>query len=309
MSEASAGRGRAAEGAPILALREAAGHLVRRAQQRHTSLWSQEFDGALTGPQYAVISAIGAECGLDQRAVGQRASLDKSSVGDIIARLEGQGWLRLAKDPSDGRRKTLRLTSLARTALPDITRRVLLVQERLLAPLPSATREEFVEALRLVAYAGNPPLPGVAGDQVLALGSTPGHLIRRTQQVHTVAWTEEVGRNITAPQYAVLSALWAHPDGIDQGTGADLASLDPSTMADVVARLVRRGWVLRTKDPADARRRLLRLPDGVVGELRQLRPAVERVQDRLLRPLADETTRAGFLHHLGHLAYADDIRP
>lgn len=309
MSEASARRGPAGEGAPVLALREAAGHLVRRTQQRHTSLWSQEFEGTLTGPQYAVISAIGSERGLDQRAVGERASLDKSSAADVIARLEGQGWLQLARDPIDRRRKTLRLTTLARTALADITRRVLLVQERLLAPLPSATREEFVEALRLVAYVGNPPLPGVAGEQVLALGSTPGHLIRRMQQVHTVAWTEEVGRNITAPQYAVLSALWAHPDGIDQGAGADLASLDPSTMADIVARLARRGWVLKTRDPADARRRLLQLSDGVAEELRQLRPAVERVQDRLLHPLADETVRASFLRQLGCLAYADDIRP
>ncbi|MBF6271595.1 MarR family winged helix-turn-helix transcriptional regulator [Nocardia farcinica] len=309
MTEASVRHDPADEGVLVLALREAAGHLVRRAQQRHTSLWSQEFGGTLTGPQYAVISAIGSERGLDQRAVGQRASLDKSSAADVIARLEGQGWLQLARDSADRRRKTLRLTTLARTALADITRRVLVVQEQLLAPLPAATREEFVEALRLVAYAGSPPPPGLTGDQVLALDSTPGHLIRRMQQVHTVAWTEEVGRNITAPQYAVLSALWAHPDGIDQGTGADLASLDPSTMADIVARLARRGWVLKAKDPADARRRLLQLSDGVGDELRQLRPAVERVQDRLLRPLADETVRAGFLHHLGRLAYADEIRP
>ena len=46
---------------PVLALREASGHLIRRSQQRHTLLWGQEFNGDLTGPQYAVVSAIGAE--------------------------------------------------------------------------------------------------------------------------------------------------------------------------------------------------------------------------------------------------------
>ncbi|MFR9803741.1 MarR family winged helix-turn-helix transcriptional regulator [Pseudonocardia sp. RS010] len=309
MGEVRVRGGHSVEGTPVLALRKAAGHLVRRAQQRHTTLWSHEFDGVLTGPQYAVIAAIGAESGLDQRTVGERASLDKSSVADVVARLEGGGWLRLSKDPSDGRRKTLRLTALARTALADVTRRVVIVQERLLAPLPAATSKEFLDRLRLVAYAGHPPVSGEAVEQVLALGTTPGHLIRRAQQVHTVAWVEEVGRTVTSSQYAVLSALWAHPLGIEQSAGADLASLDPSTMADIVARLVRRGWVTRTRDPADARRRLLRLADGVAAELAQLRPAVDRVQHRLLTPLSDEAARVAFLDQLSVVAYADGVPP
>jgi MarR family transcriptional regulator, lower aerobic nicotinate degradation pathway regulator len=295
--------------APILALQEAPGHLIRRLQQRHTLLWSHEFNGDLTGPQYAVVSAIGADHGLDQRTVGRRASLDKSSTADIVARLEGLGWLRFAKDPADGRRKSLRLTPLARAGLGEITRRVGLVQERLLAPLAPDTVQAFLTALQLVAYAGEPPVAGRAEEQVLLLGSTPGHLIRRAQQVHTVAWSEEVGRTLTAPQYAVLSALWAHPEGIDQTAGAELASVDKSSMADIVARLVNRGWVARTRDPADARRRLLGLTDHVRDDLLELTPAVQRVQEHLLRPLSSIEDRTGFLRGLRTLAFADDIEP
>jgi DNA-binding MarR family transcriptional regulator len=293
--------------APILALREASGHLIRRAQQRHTLLWTREFDGDLTGPQYALISAIGSSgIGLSQRAVGERASLDKSSTADIVARLEGQGWLRFAKDPLDGRRKTLRLTPLARTALGEVTRRAGLVQQRLLAPLPAASVEPFVEVLRLVAYAGEPPVPGQSDEQVLALGSTPGHLIRRAQQIHTVTWGEEVGRKMTAPQYAVLSALWAHADGIDQGTAAELASVDKSSMADIVQRLVKRGWVARTRDPLDARRRLLGLTDAVRIDLLELTPAVQRVQESVMRPLSTPAQRTAFLDGLREIAFAED---
>ncbi|MGD9989162.1 MarR family winged helix-turn-helix transcriptional regulator [Pseudonocardia sp.] len=295
------------EATPMLALGESTGHLIRRAQQRHSSLWSQEFNGDLTGPQYAVISAIGSDQGLDQRAVGERASLDKSSTANIVARLEGQGWLRFTKDPGDGRRKSLSLTPLARTALPEVTRRVALVQHRLLDPVPEGTVEAFVAALREVAYAGHPPRAGQAEEQVLVLGQTPGHLIRRAQQMHTVAWSEEVGRVMTAPQYAVLSALWAHPEGIDQGTGAELASVDKSSMADIVQRLVRRDWIARTRDPSDARRRLLCLTDTVRAELLDLTPAVRRVQDRLLAPLDPAQQRESFLAGLRALAFATDV--
>ena len=306
MPNPTARRVRPASDAPILALQEAPGHLIRRSQQRHTLLWSHEFNGDLTGPQYAVVSAIGADSGLDQRAVGRRASLDKSSTADIVARLEGLGWLRFAKDAADGRRKSLRLTPLARTALGEVTHRAGRVQERLLAPLAPGTIEAFVAALRLVAYSGEPPVDGRAVEQVLLLGNTPGHLIRRAQQVHTVAWSKEVGTTLTAPQYAVLSALWAHPEGIDQTAGAELASVDKSSMADIVARLVKRGWVVRTRDPADARRRLLALTDPVRDELLELTPAVQRVQDQLLEPLSSIAARRRFLRGLRLLAFADD---
>ncbi|WP_224391030.1 MarR family winged helix-turn-helix transcriptional regulator [Pseudonocardia sp. ICBG1293] len=289
--------------APMLSLDQASGHLIRRSQQRHTLLWSQEFHGDLTGPQYAVICAIAGDDALDQRAAGERASLDKSSTADVVARLEGQGWLRWTRDPEDARRKTLRLTQLARTALGDVTRRVAQVQQRLLEPLPGEGGEEMLAALRLVAYEGDPPVRGRADGHVLALDTTPGHLIRRAQQVHTTIWSEEVGRTMTAPQYAVLSALWAHPGGIDQTTAAELASVDKSSMADIVRRLVNRDWVGRTRDPADARRRLLGLTDAVRAELTELTPAVRRVQERVLSPL-DATQRQALLEGLHALAFA-----
>ncbi|TQM43849.1 MarR family winged helix-turn-helix transcriptional regulator [Pseudonocardia cypriaca] len=288
----------------VLALREAPGHLIRCAQQRHTLLWTQEFGGDLTGPQYAVISAIGSDHGLDQRAVGRRASLDKSSTANVVARLEGQGWLRLAKDPADRRRTSLSLTPVARAALSEVTRRAGAVQERLLAPVPEARREPFVAALRRVAFEGDPPPPGSAHAQVLDLGDTPGHLIRRAQQVHTTAWGAEVGRTMTAPQYAVLSALWDHPDGIDQGAAAELASIDTSSMVDIVRRLATRDRVTSTRAPADARRRRLHLTDTARHELAGLTPAVQRVQELLLRPLDSADQRRTLLDGLRALAFA-----
>ena len=123
----------------------------------------------------------------------------------------------------------------------------------------------------------------------IRLSPSPGQLIRIAQQVHTRLWTEHVGGELTAPQYAALVALAVEP-GADQRTVGERASLDKATMAEMVGRLVRRGLVLRRRDPADGRRNLLALSPGGVDLLAQVRSGVEEVQRQLLDPL-DEAER------------------
>lgn len=92
----------------------------------------------------------------------------------------------------------------------------------------------------------------------LDLTRHPGHLARRLQQVTFQLWTTTVSAETTPPQFVVLNSLLADPD-IDQRTLGEHASLDRSTVADVVARLVQRGLVRRVRDPLDGRRNVLRL--------------------------------------------------
>lgn len=46
------------------------GHLARRLQQAHYLLWNTMVSEETTSPQYAVLNALVAEPGLDQRTVG-----------------------------------------------------------------------------------------------------------------------------------------------------------------------------------------------------------------------------------------------
>lgn len=105
---------------------------------------------------------------------------------------------------------------------------------------------------------------------------SPGHLLRRAQQVHTELWATWV-EGLTGPQYATLVAI-AGWDDVDQ---CRAGQLDKSTVAEVVRRLVDKGWVRRTPDPADRRRRLLTLTDGSperLGDRDQCRQPDERVR-------------------------------
>lgn len=136
---------------------------------------------------------------------------------------------------------------------------------------------------------------------VLSLPKTPGHLLRRAQQVHTAMWAEYTRTELTGPQYGVLASLASEPL-IDQTRLGELASLDKNNTADVVARLTRRGWIRRSVDPADQRRRVLELTPPAKVAMREITPVVQRVQDGLLELVPPEG-REELLRMLAAIAY------
>lgn len=136
------------------------------------------------------------------------------------------------------------------------------------------------------------------------LGTHPGHLFRRVQQVHTMFWGAAVSEEITPPQFAVLNGLAEQPR-LDQRTLAERIALDRSTAADVIARLVRRGLVARERDTADGRRNVLRLTDEGVAAHENLVRRTERMIEILLTPL-DRDERAQLLQLLTRVAEAGE---
>ena len=118
-----------------------------------------------------------------------------------------------------------------------------------------------------------------------ALYAMPGHLIRRAQQMSTALFAEECGAELTSVQYAAMVAIEAHPD-LDATRLSVLVAFDRSTLGNVLGRLEARGWVERRPSPADRRVKRLHLSPEGRRVLHAATPAVLRVQDRLLAPLA-----------------------
>lgn len=129
---------------------------------------------------------------------------------------------------------------------------------------------------------------GDDGSRSLAdLHGAPGHLFRRARQFHDALWLQVVGDTLTPLQYAVLIALEAEPE-LSQRTLGERIALDKSTIGDLVARLVRRGFVTRRPDPDDARRRILLMTESGRKAVYQVRPAVVEIGHRILAPLQPE---------------------
>jgi DNA-binding MarR family transcriptional regulator len=128
----------------------------------------------------------------------------------------------------------------------------------------------------------------------------PGHLIRRAQQISTALFTEECGPfDLTSVQYAALCAISVNPQ-VDATRLSALIAFDRSTIGDVLERLEQKGWIRRTPSVQDKRVKLVQLSPEGTKLLRQVHPAVRRVQERLLAPLSakDQTTLVRLLSQL-----------
>jgi len=114
-----------------------------------------------------------------------------------------------------------------------------------------------------------------------------GFMIRRAQQRHVAAWQREVSTELSSVQYGVISVLARMPGASQRELGDEL-DLDRSTIADLVARLERRGIVERERHGIDRRRYELHLSAHGRAELERLRPHVEQVEHILTDALTPE---------------------
>ncbi|MGP6170048.1 MarR family winged helix-turn-helix transcriptional regulator [Microbacterium sp. A196] len=124
------------------------GHLVRRAQQVHSSLWSAMVSKDVTPTQYSAISVIAASEGVDQVTVSRGASLDTSTTGAVIERLVQRGWVRAAPDPSDRRRRILSLTDDGRRIHREVGTSADAMTVWMTECFDAAERDQFVGLLR-----------------------------------------------------------------------------------------------------------------------------------------------------------------
>ena len=134
-------------------LRRHPGHLIRRAQQVHTWLWNAEVSPEVTSPQFAVLYALRAEQDIDQKTLGERVSLDRSTTAEIAARLTGRGLLQRFRDPRDARRNLLRLTALGLRTTERLIPRAARMNRMLVSVLSECEQTELLRMLNIVVDA------------------------------------------------------------------------------------------------------------------------------------------------------------
>ena len=139
------------------------------------------------------------------------------------------------------------------------------------------------------------------------LHDAPGHLLRRCQQRAVEIFMQEIGAaRLTPRQFAILATLARRP-GLTQTEVVDETGIDRSTVGDMVNRLVRRGLVRRRKSGRDQRANTLQILPAGLRLLREAVPAVDRAQDRIMKPLP-AAAREAFVSALRLMA-GDGILP
>ncbi|WP_398468657.1 MarR family winged helix-turn-helix transcriptional regulator [Tardiphaga sp.] len=134
---------------------------------------------------------------------------------------------------------------------------------------------------------------------------TPGHLIRRLQQVSVSVFHSSLEHvSITPVQHTILTLL-ATEKGLDQKTIAARAVLDTSTVGDVVRRLERRKLVARTGSPGDKRQKLVTITADGLDLIRQSRALLRRSRAQMFASLTSAEQRV-FLDFVERLLLSNE---
>ena len=132
-----------------------AGHLFRRAQQRHAALWNRIVSDQVTGPQWATLAVIAERPGASQREVSAALDLDSSTIAALVARLEERDLLIREIDQDDARRRVLQLTDEGAAVHAELRPRVAELQDALMRSLSAQERAEL-QRLILTILADDP---------------------------------------------------------------------------------------------------------------------------------------------------------
>jgi MarR family transcriptional regulator, lower aerobic nicotinate degradation pathway regulator len=141
---------------PGLALRETAGHLLRRCHQIAVGIFldqCQAFD--LTPPQYVTLSALATHGPLDKATIGNVVALDRTTIAVVVKNLEERGFVTTRPSEEDRRSKLVKITAKGQNLLPAVRTEVARAQERTMAPLAPKERDELLRLLRKIAEENN----------------------------------------------------------------------------------------------------------------------------------------------------------
>lgn len=136
------------------------------------------------------------------------------------------------------------------------------------------------------------------------LKSSPGHLLRRAQQYANDLYSKGVGASGPTPrQFEVLYAV-SKNEGLSQTDLVHETGIDRSTLADMIARMIKKGLLSRKRTKDDARANAVSITASGKRMLTSAMASVNRAEAATLAVLP-KSQQAGFMKALR--AYADAL--
>jgi DNA-binding MarR family transcriptional regulator len=138
-----------------------------------------------------------------------------------------------------------------------------------------------------------------------SLQKSVGHLIRRAQQYSYDLYAAEVGKTGPTPrQFAVLHTV-SEDEGLSQTDLVRKTGIDRSTLADMISRLIKKGYLARQRTKADARANSVKLTAKGKSVLRSAVAKVTKAETAALNVLP-KSQQAAFMKALSTYAEALD---
>jgi len=143
------------ERAPF-ALNSSPSHLLHRAQQVASIKSAAALKAAgITLRQFSVLAAVAEAEGASQSRLVEATGIDRSTLADMVQRMEDSALISREKSETDARAKAVMLTDKGRDALAIAAPAVRDADDALLAALPKSRRGTFVDILAKLTGTGD----------------------------------------------------------------------------------------------------------------------------------------------------------
>ena len=146
----------AAKRGPVFRLSESPSHLLRRAEQFAAEIFLKaDIPDGVTLRQSVLLAAIAEADGASQSDLVSATGVDRSTLAEMMARMEQKGFIVRAAAEDDGRAKSVSLTAEGRRRLEGALPAMREVDRALLAALPASQRPAFRATLLALAEAAD----------------------------------------------------------------------------------------------------------------------------------------------------------
>ena len=124
-------------------------HLLHRAQQLAVDRFALLVaDPTLTLRQFTLLAAIAKTPGLSQAELVRATGIDRSTLADMMPRLEKRGWVERTASEDDLRANEVRLAQTGAETLKNARHAAAAADAAILDALPKSKRHAFLEALK-----------------------------------------------------------------------------------------------------------------------------------------------------------------
>ncbi len=134
-------------------LTDSPSHLLHRAQQYAAELFAGLYDKRVTLRQFAVLAAVDGQAGGTQTDLVRATGIDRSTLAEMIVRMEKKGFLVREKSNADGRAKSVRLTGRGRARLAEAAPHARAADLAILEALPKPKRRALLDILQALTPA------------------------------------------------------------------------------------------------------------------------------------------------------------
>lgn len=132
-------------------LEDQIGHLLRRANQRHTGIFSARMPDDLTPTRFAAMARLFERGPLSQNELGRLTAMDVATIKGVVDRLKKRDLVASEKDPGDARRQIISLTEQGLALMRSVLQDARTITRETLRPLSAEESRTLVSLLKRIS--------------------------------------------------------------------------------------------------------------------------------------------------------------